>query len=137
MPEYVVSELGVIYLPVDRLYPRQAGENIDLGRPVRLDPADMKLYMTTTDTAANSVCHGLSLQECLMGEWLTYAPPGSILRIDTSVLANGDPAFADAGKLHPYADLATGDYLTQVLIGVNATTGLVKVIDGYTGNQKP
>jgi hypothetical protein len=137
MAELSITAIRIIYLPSGILPPvKLCGDNVAVGSPVRFGTGANahKMYMTGCDTAANSLFVGIAVMDGDTGQWITYAPPGSILQVTGDSPALGTPYFAMAGKSHPYADLSGGEYITQTLLGRSSTT--VVVADGYSGYAK-
>lgn len=98
------------------------GEAVDAGEVVYLDtsvtPNVYKLADNTTAAKANAV--GIALNSGATGQPASIASLAN-LTMDGMTLGVFYYVSGNAGKLCPYADLGSGDYVTQV-IGATSTT---------------
>lgn len=104
-----------------------AGATITPGQPVYLDTTTNTYKLTDGDTDAESVCAGIALDSAISGRPFIFAPPGAVINIGATVaLGTIYVCSLTAGGICPWADLATGDYVTILFIG--ATSNIVEVI---------
>jgi hypothetical protein len=103
-----------------------AGESVTAGQPVYRNQTDAgKLYRTDADAEASSVCAGIALHAAAAGQPLEFLTSGPIDIGATVAVGQVYVVSTNAGGIAPYADLASGDYVS--LLGVGTTTGRIEV----------
>lgn len=115
--------------------PGVAGEAIDQGELVYLDPQTLTWLLATDDMPRAQT--GIALSAVAAGQTLAIATqPGSIIDLGDFVLNEGDllvASAANAGKLAPYSDLDVPSGDTLFIVGhANSQRQLVLRLS-YTG----
>lgn len=104
-----------------------AGATLVPGNAVYLDTTTNTYKLTDGDTDTESVCAGIAIDSAISGREFLLAPPGAVINIGATVaLGTIYVCSLTAGAICPWADLATGDYVTILFIG--ATSNIVELI---------
>jgi hypothetical protein len=113
-----------------------AGEAIDAGEVIYLDSTTGTLKLADADGAASSVAVGVSLTTSATGQPVQWVKTDNNLTV-SSVLTVGQVYVVSgtAGKIAPYSDLGSGDYVT--ILGVATSTSNLKLNINASGTQKP
>lgn len=105
-----------------------AGEAITAGETVYVKSSDNKVYLADADlSAAGATCVGIALCSVAASQQVTYAKPGSVIKIGSSASVGQGAVYclgATAGSIVPEADLTTDDYVTILGVG-NDDDGIV------------
>jgi hypothetical protein len=113
-----------------------AGATVTAGQPVYQDATDgLKLKPTDADVLASSQSVGIALHGASAGQPLQYAVSGSLTFNAGFTVGQVYVCSVNAGGIAPYADLATGDFVT--VLGVATTTSNLKMGIVYSGIAKP
>ncbi len=122
MADYSVTAASVVKTSNTAISEGIAGGTITAGQAVYMDSTDSsKLKGCDADVQASSVAVGVALHGAANGQPLKYATSGNLTF--NSAFAVGDIVCVSttAGGLAPYADLASGDFVTVVGIATTAT----------------
>jgi hypothetical protein len=122
MADYSVTAASVVKTSTTSISEGIAGATVTAGQAVYIDTADSsKLKGCDADAQASSVCAGIALHGAANGQPLKYATGGSLTF--NSAFAAGDVVCVSTtvGGLAPYADLASGDFITVIGIATSAT----------------
>ena len=134
MADYTITEANVA-AGTGTIQYAAAGEIIDAGEAVYLDTTQNQLFLSVATNSAKP-CEGIAIGAAeKIGQHIGYQTDGTVtIGVTTGqVLAKGDDicVSSTAGKLHPFADLASGEYLHVVGFGASTTT--VKLYQTNTG----
>lgn len=94
------------------------------------------LLADNNDTAVKAAATGIALTAAVSGQPLRLMTSGTLAC--GAVLTINDAAYcvsSNAGKVCPYSDLDTGDYVT--IVGVPLSTSSLRVAIRASGIQKP
>lgn len=100
-----------------------AAEALTAGQAIHKLASDGDLYLSDADhaTAAKRACSGIALHDAAIGQPIAYQDDGQI-DIGATVVVGTVYCLSDtAGGICPVADLASGDYVTIIGVGVTAT----------------
>lgn len=116
-----------------------AGAAITAGDALYLDSGTSTLkLLDADDTAAAAVLEGIALNDGASGQPVAYLAPGDGAIINpgaTVTVGEIYVASGTAGAIAPKADLATGDYVT--IIGIGLTSSTMSVVGEASGVQVP
>ena len=113
-----------------------AGATVTAGQPIYQDASDsLKLKPTDADVLASSQSVGIALHGAASGQPLQYAVAGNLTFNAGFTVGQVYVCSVNAGGIAPYADLATGDFVT--VLGVATTTSNLKMGIVYSGIAKP
>jgi hypothetical protein len=114
-----------------------AGATITAGQPLYEDSAaDFKLKPAQADTAAKAKAVGIALHGASNGQPISFISAGG-LNIGATLTVGQVYVVSDAaaGGVAPYADLASGDFVT--VLGVATTASNLAVGIQVSGIAKP
>ena len=127
MTDLTITAASVTWVSGVRPFIGKAGATITPGQPVYFDTTTNKYKLTDGDTDAESLCAGISLDGGVDGRDMLIAPPGAVINIgSTVVLGTVYVCSLTPGGIAPWADLATGDYVTLLFMG--ATNNIVEIL---------
>ena len=106
------------------------------GQPVYADTtASNKLKACDADVLASSKVIGIAMHGASDGQPLQYCYGGNLTFNSAFTVGQVYVASVNAGGIAPYADLASGDFVT--VIGVATTATNLKIGILYSGIAKP
>jgi hypothetical protein len=126
MADYSVTAASVVKTANTAISEGIAGGTITAGMAVYIDTADSsKLKACDADVSATSVAAGIALHGAANGQPLKYATSGN-LTFNTA-FTTGDVVCVSttAGGIAPYADLASGDFVT--VLGIATSTSNLRL----------
>jgi hypothetical protein len=126
MADYSVTAASVVRTANTAISEGTAGGSITAGMAVYIDTADSsKLKACDADVSATSVAAGIALHGAANGQPLKYATGGN-LTFNTA-FTTGDVVCVSttAGGICPYADLASGDFVT--VLGIATSTSNLRL----------
>lgn len=136
MADIVVTAASVVLSSGNTDAGHAAGETLTAGQAVYLH-TDNKYYLAQADsgTAADRKCHGITLNGAASGQPVSVQTsgvinPGGTVTVGTIYVTSGT-----AGGIAPHGDLATGDYVS--IIGVGLTASTIQLILNNSGVAVP
>lgn len=114
-----------------------AGATITAGQSLYLDSSAGTLkLLDADDTAATATFAGIALNGGATGQPISYLAPGGTINPGATVTVGEIyVASGTAGGIAPEGDLATGDYVT--IIGVGLTSSTMYLVGYSSGVQVP
>lgn len=103
---------------------------INAGDAVFIDTANgNKINLADADVLASSIVCGIALNSASAGQPVSYAKTGAVITVTTSTFTKGTPYFlgTTAGDIVPFADLASGDYVSYLGVAKTTTTFAVNI----------
>ena len=126
MADYSVTAASVVKTANTAISEGIAGATITAGMAVYIDTSDSsKLKGCDADASASSVAAGIALHGAANGQPLKYATSGNLTF--NAAFAAGDCVVVSTtvGGVAPYADLASGDFVT--ILGIATSTTNLKI----------
>lgn len=126
MADYSVTAASVVKTANTAIAEGIAGGTITAGMAVYIDTSDSsKLKACDADVSASSAAAGIALHGASSGQPLKYATSGNLTF--NAAFAAGDCVVCSttAGGIAPYADLASGDFVT--ILGIATSTTNLKI----------
>jgi hypothetical protein len=113
-----------------------AGGTVTAGQPVYADTtASNKLKACDADVLESSKVIGIAMHGASDGQPLQYCYGGNLTFNSAFTVGEVYVASTTAGGIAPYADLASGDFVT--ILGVATTATNLKIGILYSGIAKP
>lgn len=113
-----------------------AGATITAGQTVYKDTSDSnKFKLADADAATTAECYGIALNGCASGQVVKVQVGGELNVGATLTVGQVYVVSTTAGGIAPYADLASGDYVS--ILGVADTTSNLVLRLFNTGVAKP
>lgn len=113
-----------------------SGVAIAQGDSLYIDLTDSnKMKLAIATSAAASVFAGVAVCACAANQSVAYVPIGGLTIGSTLGLGLIYCVSATAGKICPYADLVTGNYVS--VIGMPTTTAILDIYPKNSGIAKP
>jgi len=138
MADYV--QAGTVKLISGQQQWGKAGSNISQGDQLYIDtsdPNDVRIKTADCVTSqATAIAVGPALNDALIDQPVFYAAADSIVTFGSTALVFPETyILSEAGKMAPFADLASSDWLTYAVYSISTTQAVVMAI--ATGIQKP
>lgn len=112
-----------------------AGEAITAGQPLYVKAADGLCYLADANaSSATATVVGIAANGAAIGQPVTYQKAGSMTIGATLTKGEKYCVSATAGKICPFADLTTGDYISE--LGTASSASVLSVKINVTGIQK-
>ena len=113
-----------------------AGEAIDAGEAIYLDSSTSTMKLSDADGSATSACIGIAVNSAATGQPVQWIKTGNTITLSSNfTIGQVYVVSGTAGKIAPYSDLTTGDYVT--ILGVATTASTLKLTIIESGVQKP
>jgi len=128
MSDFSVTAASVVKTANTAISEGIAGGTLTAGQAVYVDTSDSsKLKGCDADASATSVCAGITLHGASNGQPIKYATSGNLTF--NAAFAAGDCVCVSTtvGGLAPYADLASGDFVTVVGIATSTTNLKIQI----------
>jgi hypothetical protein len=127
MTDLSITAASVLWVSGVRPIAGKAGETITPGQTVYLDTTTNTWKLTDGDLDAASLCGGVCLDGGVSSRDIWIAPPGAFIQIGATPTAGTIYVCSlTAGGICPWADLASGDYVMVLFVGV--ASGVVELI---------
>lgn len=128
MADFSVTAASVVKTANTAISEGIAGGTLTAGQAVYIDTSDSsKLKGCDADASASSVAAGITLHGASSGQPIKYATSGNLTF--NAAFAAGDCVCVSTtvGGLAPYADLASGDFVTVVGIATSTTNLKIQI----------
>ena len=128
MSDFSVTAASVVRTANTAISEGIAGGTLTAGQALYVDTSDSsKLKGCDADASATSVCAGIALHGASSGQPIKYATNGNLTF--NAAFAAGDCVCVSTtvGGLAPYADLASGDFVTVVGIATSTTNLKIQI----------
>jgi len=125
-----MADLGItsaVFLDGPAPLLHNAGAVIAATDVVYFDTTTATAKVADADVLASSIMSGIALTSSAIGNPVSVAGPGTRITVN-AVLTKGVTYFVStgAGKLCPFADLASGDYIS--LAGIAESTTVLRIL---------